>query len=134
MSLIITGKNTLRPQQLNINVATWVRLMKRDVPQQQNTPSAPPTVTPPSDPVPTAIVAPSPPEPSERRDVSGPALPPKHAKEHKPVAVPQPPPRIEEIQVGARASLPSVLLHPCPGRNVLRQWVCMSHISLVNPN
>ncbi|XP_067941075.1 serine/threonine-protein kinase N2-like [Watersipora subatra] len=92
------GKNTLRPQQLNINVATWVRLMKRDVPQQQNTPSAPPTVTPPSDPVPTAIVAPSPPEPSERCDVSGPALPPKHAKEHKPVAVPQPPPRIEEIQ------------------------------------
>ena len=31
---MFSGKNTLRPQQLNINVATWVRLLKRDVPQQ----------------------------------------------------------------------------------------------------
>ena len=97
-----SGKNTLRPQQLNINVATWVRLLKRDVPQQ-TTPSTTQTTASRdvSEHVPTTA-APTVPVPAERSEFSaGPALPPKQTKhdQQKPTATPQPPPRIEEIQV-----------------------------------
>ena len=34
MFLTISGKNFLRPGQMNINVATWGRLMKRAIPPQ----------------------------------------------------------------------------------------------------
>lgn len=69
----------MRPQQLNINVATWVRLLKRDLPQQS--------------PEPTRETA----SPSAAEPV--PALPPKTRDQEEERVAPQPPPRIEEIEV-----------------------------------
>ena len=34
LKFVFIGKNFLRPGQMNINVATWGRLMKRAIPQQ----------------------------------------------------------------------------------------------------
>lgn len=115
------GKNTLRPQQLNINVATWVRLLKRDVPAATRSPAVP-TREEPSPQASTATpTVPTIPDEQHhdhhqhrhdhnespakqqagRADFVAPVLPPKQSKHEQKVAVtPQPAPRIEEIEVG----------------------------------
>lgn len=51
MLMSFSGKNFLRPGQMNINVATWGRLMKRAMPQACS--DQPNTISPP-----TCLIAP----------------------------------------------------------------------------
>ena len=106
------GKNTLRPQQLNINVATWIRLLKRDVPPQTSSSSTTASVQP-SDNVPTTTAATTVPVATDSSELTAPVLPPKQTKPETkvPMVAPQPPPRIEEIEVRITVSGRQILVY-----------------------